>query len=370
MLPGDDRGAAACFALNGKCYVGTGIKFSVPVPFHDDFWEFDPASNTWAQKANFPFGRCGAVGFAVLGKGYIACGSNPGGVLQDVWEYDVMLNTWTQKSNLPGPARNYTVAFTIGSYAYIGTGYDANSTSYHDLWRFDPVANLWVQKSGIGTIDRSSCMAFAVGGKGYIGGGYSSAYLNDFWEYNPVADAWTQRASFPNGGRSDGSAFAIGNYGYILTGQLSISTTNDMYMYNPMANTWTQKLSLLGSARSNGVACATAAKGYIGTGYDPGFITLNDWWEYTPDSALAIEEQVNSYNIFSVVQNIISNSIIIFSNHILKEKLKISIYDFAGKTVYKSLYVTSINASQFKKGMYIVELSGANYKEVRKLNLQ
>src|SRR6185436_9052623 len=133
-LPGDDRGASAGFSINGKGYIGTGIKFAAPVPFHDDFWEYDPATNVWTQKADFGgAGRCGAVGFSVSDKGYIACGSDGNGVQQDIWEYDPVLNSWLQKAGLPGPGRNYTVAFVIDSIAYLGTGYDAMSSSYQDL---------------------------------------------------------------------------------------------------------------------------------------------------------------------------------------------------------------------------------------------
>jgi hypothetical protein len=41
----------------------------------NDFWEYDPATNAWTQKANFAgLARETPVGFAIGNKGYIGCG--------------------------------------------------------------------------------------------------------------------------------------------------------------------------------------------------------------------------------------------------------------------------------------------------------
>ena len=42
---------------------------------YKDFWEYDPAANTWTQKADFGgTARYGAVGFSIGSKGYIGTG--------------------------------------------------------------------------------------------------------------------------------------------------------------------------------------------------------------------------------------------------------------------------------------------------------
>lgn len=43
------RYGAVSFSINGKGYIGTGYN-NVP---KNDFWEFDPATNSLTQKANF-----------------------------------------------------------------------------------------------------------------------------------------------------------------------------------------------------------------------------------------------------------------------------------------------------------------------------
>ena len=50
-----------------------------------DFWEYDPSTNVWTQKADFGGGaRSGAVGFSIGSKGYIGTGG-----ANDFWEYDI-----------------------------------------------------------------------------------------------------------------------------------------------------------------------------------------------------------------------------------------------------------------------------------------
>ena len=49
-------------------------------------------------------------------------------ILKDFWEYDPATNAWTQKADFGGTARYGAVGFSIGSKGYIGTGSDLNGT--------------------------------------------------------------------------------------------------------------------------------------------------------------------------------------------------------------------------------------------------
>src|ERR1035437_7222403 len=99
------------------------------------------APNTWAQKndmgytaPNGPTARYSAVGFSIGTKGYIGTGYD-GSLKNDFWEYDPSSNTWIQKANFGGTARYFAVGFSIGTKGYIGTGYDG-STYKNDLWEY------------------------------------------------------------------------------------------------------------------------------------------------------------------------------------------------------------------------------------------
>src|SRR6266446_9212732 len=79
------------FSIGSKGYIGTGDNYPV---FYTDFWEYDPATDIWTQKADFGgAGRGVAVGFSIGNKGYIGTGyNNIIGITKDFWEYDPVTN--------------------------------------------------------------------------------------------------------------------------------------------------------------------------------------------------------------------------------------------------------------------------------------
>ena len=128
---GTAREAAVCFSIGTKAYTGTGSDGVAK----NDFWEYDPTSNAWTQKANFG-ARQGAVGFSIGTKGYAGTGHDGNAYKQEFWEYDPIGNTWAQKANFGGTARNFSVGFSIGNNGYIGTGTDGAVQS--DFWEYSP----------------------------------------------------------------------------------------------------------------------------------------------------------------------------------------------------------------------------------------
>src|SRR5438045_7987523 len=92
--------------------------------YKKDFWEYDPATDTWTQKADFGgVARNRATGFSINGKGYIGTGWD-GSFRKDFWEYDPATNTWTLKADFGGTARYSAPGFSIGNKGYVGTGWD------------------------------------------------------------------------------------------------------------------------------------------------------------------------------------------------------------------------------------------------------
>ena len=154
------------------------------------------AQDTWTQKADFGgTGRYGAVGFSIGSKGYIGTGndaSGPFGYVKDFWEYDPATNAWTQKADFGGGDRGFAVGFSIGSKGHIGTGIFAGN----DFWEYDPATNAWTQKADFGGTARWLAIGFSIGDKGYIGTGsdFSGFVTKEFWEYDPATNAWTQKA--------------------------------------------------------------------------------------------------------------------------------------------------------------------------------
>ncbi len=85
----------------------------------NDFWEYDPISNSWRPKKIFQgTARYDASSFTLNDKGYVACGFD-GNYLKDLWQYDSAYDSWTQKATIDGTKRSAAVSFVINSKAYI-----------------------------------------------------------------------------------------------------------------------------------------------------------------------------------------------------------------------------------------------------------
>jgi PKD repeat protein len=191
---GGQRNGAVGFSIGNKGYIGTGWNITdYPVYFHQDFWQYDPPTDTWTRKADLPGpGRQTATGFSIGSKGYIGLGSEWSTNFQDFWEYDQQTDTWTQKSNFPAPGRQWATAFAIGTKGYMGTGGTyPNGPLYNDIWEYDQATDVWTQKANVGGTGRTLASGFSIGTKGYLGTGYDGSFQNDFWQYTPASDPCT-----------------------------------------------------------------------------------------------------------------------------------------------------------------------------------
>src|SRR5690606_16463821 len=124
-FPGAARNNAVAFVVDGIGYVGTGYDGTTRL---SDFWSYNPTTDSWTEVANLAnFGgvaRYGAVAFSIGSRGYIATGNGAGseGYLKDLWEYNPASNSWTQKASLTGSKRQDAVAFVYNEKAYVVTG--------------------------------------------------------------------------------------------------------------------------------------------------------------------------------------------------------------------------------------------------------
>lgn len=135
---GGPRFSAVGFSVVSKGYIGTG---SGTGGLKKDFWEYDPSANSWTQKVEFPgMSRCYAVGFSIGSLGYIGTGYTNLMVktdycFSDFWEYDPAVNSWTQKANFGGGGRCDDVGFSIGNRGFIGIG-QSMSGFQNDFWEY------------------------------------------------------------------------------------------------------------------------------------------------------------------------------------------------------------------------------------------
>jgi N-acetylneuraminic acid mutarotase len=315
---------------------GTGQDIS-----YKDWWEYDPASDTWTQKADFPVSTHGAVSFVVDNCPVVGGGS---ALSTQFYKFDPQQNTWTPIANCilsnPGDSQG----FTLNNRGFV---YQSNQ-----LAKYNPNTNSWSMcATAPMTFGQWTC-AFAIEGSGFIKGG------NKLWEYKPLHDQWIQRANFPGVSTGGSAAFAIQQHGYVTSGYvggLSV-VTDEVWSFHPATNTWKQEIEFSGSSRRFPVAFAIHDRGYFGTGTNG--INFNDFWQFNPtDNSIGLEEHNLEVKVYP---NPAVDEVHIQSFGLPSDQLELSIFDWNGKLLLKEdlLYLQqSINISHFPAGPYSLQIS-------------
>jgi hypothetical protein len=228
---GSARYKAVGFSIGNKGYVGTGTdRYRNNVR---DFWEYDPSTGDWTQKANFGgTARYDAVGFSIGNKGFIGTGYDFTGMgydliqKNDFWEYNPASDTWAQKADVAGIGRSGAVGFSIADKGFIGTGY-VNGGYSKDFWEYDPALNKWTRKEDLNGNARTEGIGIGTGTKGYIGTGVdiSSTRKAEFWEYDPANEStylWSNGATTPSI-----TATSEGSYTVRVTNSAGCSAVSD-----------------------------------------------------------------------------------------------------------------------------------------------
>lgn len=260
---GRHRGSG--FSIGNKGYIGLGhMNGGGPNIVYQDWWQYDPASNSWTQKADYANGvpNYAAIAFSTSTKGYIGGGT---AFTSEFFCYDPVTNLWTAVSNCPTNVNDQT-AFAINDKGYVIDG--------NLFLEYDPGTDSWTYKQSIPTSCAVWSSSFVIGGSAFLKSG------NLFYEYKASQDQWIPRSNFPGSATGGSSAFATFGKGYIVTGYAgSLALVNkEVWEFNPATNTWTQKEDFEGSARRFSVGFSINNRGYFGTGTNG--INFNDFWAY------------------------------------------------------------------------------------------
>lgn len=341
------RHRTTMLTIGNKIYTGLGHYNGAGVNIlFDDWWEYDPATNAWTQKADYMGGICyHASGFTIGNYGYVGTGRiSPGGntLVKDFFRYDPVANTWVQRTDFPGVAIRGGVAFTANGYGFIGTG-QTTSGATNKFYRYNPGNDTWIQISSMPTGGRISAVAFSINNYGYVGTGYDSGVgwsTSDFYQYNPATDSWTQKADVTGGvnptpiPRMEASGFALDGKGYILTGDniSSGDNYNDMYEYDPSSNTWDSIPRFPGTSRR--YLSSTVLNGLAYCGLGTNGTNFKDFWQFDRTLAL-IEKNIDALSLVAYPNPAIDK--IHFKidglENIETEKLQISVLDQYGRYI-------------------------------------
>lgn len=362
--PGNGLKGLVSFSVDGKGYMGLG--FDSTATEQNDFYEYDPGTNTWTQKASLQGGgRWASASIVINNKCYVVAGEN-GVPLNEVWEYDPMTDVWTAKADFP-MVREALTGFAIGNKGYVGTGY-AGGNSYTDFYEFDPVADTWTQKATFPGIPRNGAVAFSIGSKGYLGLGnanQSVSHPTDFYEYDPAMDTWTMKASSPHK-LSSATYYSTGSAGYVLCGYfyqfgntISHNPMNMIYKYDPSTDSWTLSGTFPGYPRGFAAGFILGNDMYIGTGGQKNLVGdgFRDFWKLQ-DGLVLKTPLITDVGSFSFAPQPVTDYLNFIFSTDDNEPVSIRIYNSMGQLI-DNLNIKGqkeIDVRRLSTGIYFVEL--------------
>lgn len=233
---------------------------------------YDPETDTWEGKANMPTVRSGVSVSVVDGKIYAIGGSKmkkyqvPRGFgteseeLPTVEMYDPATDTWTQKADMPTPRKTKTCVVDGKIYAIGGWLTTNEQTQLETVEVYDPATDTWAKAQSMNHA-RCSAAISVVNGEIYVVGGIgwpphrdqsgrylSSLYLSSVEVFNPKTHQWREKAemSVPKAAHStsviDGKIYVIG--GYFQEGRKT-KILSAIEIYDPETDRWTQEPDML-----------------------------------------------------------------------------------------------------------------------------
>ncbi|MDB4060386.1 T9SS type A sorting domain-containing protein [Vicingaceae bacterium] len=235
------------FSINGIGYSVTGTS-SANVPTKD-FYDYDPASNSWSTLPLFPgLSRSFGIGtVAPNNLAYIGFGTSSTQFLRDLWSFDASDSSWTRLADCPGSARRHPAMISIGNRIYVGLG-DSPTGNLNDWWMYDISTNSWTQTANLPANGRHHPFMFNASGSVYAGLGHGNignrgVIYKDWYKLDTASNTWTAMSDFPGEARVAGTQFTAYGYGFVLSGDgddHSFMQTGEMWRYDPSTDIWTQ----------------------------------------------------------------------------------------------------------------------------------
>ncbi len=229
---------------------------------------YDPETDTWEQRADMPTPRSAVSTSVVDGKIYAIGGDQLKKIkrykgwglevkkLPTVEMYDPATDTWTQKADMPTP-RSYLSTSVMDRKIY-AIGGMSNSNEHGRLETvevYDPLTDTWAKARDI--TQARSCTAisvvngemYAIGGRGWSGvQNEPDPYLSSVEVFNPKTNQWQKKTEMPTPKTShtanviDGKIYVIG--GYIEEGK-KLKNLATIESYDPATDCWTQEPEML-----------------------------------------------------------------------------------------------------------------------------
>lgn len=352
-LGGVGRHRAISIGIGNKVYMGTGHFNGTGIEtYFSDWWEYDPASNSWSQKADYAGnsgnGELGAHGMELGTFGFVGLGELD---KHSLFKYDPVTNTWTE---VTGPLTNTnfqdTGSFTIGHKGYFMNLFDGQ------IHMYDADLDAWILKNFVPFPAYFSYSGFSIGGIGYM-------KVNDaLWEYDPIMDVWTLNSMFPGLAKLSSMSFVQNEKAYIICGYNSIHAdlVSEVWEFDPSANLWTQQADFPGAKRRYSCGVAIGNRAFVGTGTNG--TNFNDFWEF---NAVAEINELETDGSFTIYPNPTKDFIEIHSEN--QSKFEVDLFDLSGRKMKTGMSFngqTTIDCIDLLPGSYFykIGLSGALFQ--------
>lgn len=176
-IPFTDRYNQICFSLNGKAYILGGFDFTNSKLELNDFYQYNPETDTWTQLDNFPGGTCSNLPvFIYNNKAYVLYKEN------ELWEFDPSNLSWIKLRTLTQSARG-TAGINIGEFFYIlAPNTPEKKISVYEYNFSDNILNEKTCLPG----DANKYMVVTKGESSlYVTCGTGKGNSNEFWAYYP-----------------------------------------------------------------------------------------------------------------------------------------------------------------------------------------
>ena len=200
--------------------------------------EYNPAKNTWTQKAPMPTPRILFATAVYQNKIYCIGGKTSSGYTAVNEVYNPVTDNWETKASIP-QSTGWLKATIVGEKIYAIDYYGNN-------YQYDPGANLWTVKTPAPNAPSVNQASASFGKKIYVIGGFSQdSYHNLNQIYDTQTDQWSY-GEIPSSSHGGGSASAtIGEnalrliYVFGVSGNLRQGEEQSFVrVYDPLVNSW------------------------------------------------------------------------------------------------------------------------------------
>ncbi|WP_137176605.1 kelch repeat-containing protein [Roseomonas sp. AR75] len=212
---------------------------------------YDPATNSWTEKARIPRGANHIAVVALGGRIYALGGfSNQNrGADELAFVYDIASDRWEQIAPMPRPRGAGALAAVNGKLHHIGGASnpesERSSVGWHEV--YDPQTDSWERRKALpGARDHAGVVVHD-GRIHIIGGRFNTFEYNTGLHhvYDPQADQWSTRAPLPTPRSGHGLVvyrgrfFAMGGEsGEFVNRQLTGHVHGQLESYDPATDTW------------------------------------------------------------------------------------------------------------------------------------